>query len=651
VEKSLALDREDTLKKAEKLLRQGRLDGAIVEYVRVVEDQPRDWNTANTLGDLYVRANQSDKAVAQYARIADHFFQDGFYPKAAALYKKILKIAPDDEPAQLHLADISVRLGLMADAKSYLTAVGARRRARGDTPGANEIVVRLGTVDPADIEARLAGARVLANSGDQRGAALRFRDVYTDLLDKGRGSEALQALREAVKCNPADREGRAILARTAVAAGDFEAARGYLDRETAGDDPALLVALVDLELRAGQLDQARAILPQLFAIDRELRHKIVELGWMLTDSNPAAAFVCIDAAVDASLSASEFDDAASILQEFVTRIPTHVPALMRLVEICVDGGLEAAMYEAQAQLADAYLSTSQAAEARVIAEDLVAREPWEGAHIERFRRALVMLRVPEPDTVIAERLSGQTPFMATDHFSESPRGEPSPPPPVAPVAPEPQPEPEPIAEIPAAKPRPAAPKLVPPPSASSGKAKPRDSDEIDLTSALLELQGPAPASSMPSTPPSAPAAGDLEDVFTGIRKEGSRKAAADQSAQHMKLARTYLEMGMIDEAVNALKTASRSPRQRFEAGSVLARLYKEQGDIPAAIEWFERAAQAPAPTTEEGLALLYDLGLTLEEAGETSRALAVFLELQADAGDYRDVPQRADRLARVQTGG
>ena len=50
------------------------------------------------------------------------------------------------------------------------------------------------------------------------------------------------------------------------------------------------------------------------------------------------------------------------------------------------------MYEAQAQLTDAYLATGQAAEARVIAEDLVAREPWERAHIERFRRALVMLQ-------------------------------------------------------------------------------------------------------------------------------------------------------------------------------------------------------------------------------------------------------------------
>jgi tetratricopeptide (TPR) repeat protein len=136
----LANDREDTLKRAEKLLRQGRLDGAIAEYVRLVGDHPRDWATANTLGDLYVRAGQSDKAAAQYARIAEHFLEDGFYPKAAAIYKKILKITPDDEASQMQLAELSVKQGLLADAKSYLAAVAARRRARGDHPGANENV-------------------------------------------------------------------------------------------------------------------------------------------------------------------------------------------------------------------------------------------------------------------------------------------------------------------------------------------------------------------------------------------------------------------------------------------------------------------------------------------------------------------------------
>ena len=119
----------------------------------------------------------------------------------------------------------------------------------------------------------------------------------------------------------------------------------------------------------------------------------------------------------------------------------------------------------------------------------------------------------------------------------------------------------------------------------------------------------------------------------------------------MTLARTYLEIGMLDEAVASLQTAARSPRQRFEASAALGRLHERRGEPPQAIEWFERAAETPAPTPDEGRELLYDLGVLLDGAGETSRALAVFLELQSDAGDYRDVPARIDRLARVQTGG
>jgi tetratricopeptide (TPR) repeat protein len=180
------------------------------------------------------------------------------------------------------------------------------------------------------------------------------------------------------------------------------------------------------------------------------------------------------------------------------------------------------------------------------------------------------------------------------------------------------------------------------------KPKTRGSVEIDLTGFLADLDSAPEAAPAPAPPP-PPA--NMDEVFTGFRKEVARSSGSDQSAQHMKLARTYLEMGMLEEATNSLKTAARSPRERFEAGAMLGRIYKDQGDVAHAIEWLERAAEAPAPTADEGRALLYDLGAMLEEAGETARALAVFLELQAEAGDYRDVSERADRLARVQTGG
>jgi tetratricopeptide (TPR) repeat protein len=624
------INREDTLKKAEKLLRQGRLDAAIAEYLRVVEEQPNDWATTNTLGDLYVRAGQNDKAASQYSRIAEHFMEEGFYPKAAALYKKLLKLNPEDEPSQLNLAEISQKQGLLADAKAHFNAIAARRRSRGNRAGAAEIVVRLGLLDPADYEARSLAARTLAEMGDEEGAASRFRGIYGDLLEKGRRDEALAALKEAVKLSPHDQASRVVLAKAAIESGDVEGARAFLDRETAGDDPALRLALLEIDLRAGQLEEARELLPPLLALGADERKHIVDLAWSTAESNPDAAFVVVDAAVDYAAAAGDFVDAESVLQEFVTRVPNQIPALLKLIEICVDGGLEASMQEAQAQLADAYLGAGQAAEARVIAEDLVAREPWERAHIDRFRRALVMLKIPEPDTLIAERLSGQMPFTATDVFADAPPVTPHPSEPAVEAAQEPEPTGE--IEMVADESEPAAP------------AEPRPPSEIDLTTALGGLDGGAAGA-----PAAPPARDNLGEVFEDFRQEVTKQSGADQSAQHMTLARTYLEMAMPDEAIASLKMASKSPPFRFEAASRLGRIYAQRDDRPQAIEWFERAAEAPAPSVEEGRALLYNLGTLVEQSGDTSRALAIFLELQSEAGDYRDVAERVERLARVET--
>ena len=163
----MPIDREDTLKKAEKLVRQGKLDAAIAEYLRVVEDQPGDWTTANSLG-IYVRAGQPELAAGQYAPIAAHFMEEGFYPKASAIYKKLLKLTPDDESAQLNLAELSQKQGLLADAQ------GAADRGRGAPPqprrsrGAAEILVRR-AASTRPISMRMRGGADAGGDGTHRG--------------------------------------------------------------------------------------------------------------------------------------------------------------------------------------------------------------------------------------------------------------------------------------------------------------------------------------------------------------------------------------------------------------------------------------------------------------------------------------------------
>ncbi len=696
----MAFDREGALKKAEKLLKQGRIDGAIEEYLRIVEAQPRDWNSANALGDLYVRAGQTDKGVEHYTRIADHFATEGFYPKASALYKKILKVRPGEEHTLLQLGDLAMRQGLIGDAKGHLQAVADARRMRGDRKGAAEIAIRLGTLDPEDLDARLGAARMALEAGDTATAQREFRDVgieldkqgkagealavfrqvfdldpddlavrarllrgYIDGADftaarqiastvtdlkqvaaalgsSGRSEEMLEVLTQVADLDPADLEVRADLAQAFARSGDLQQARRFLTPETAGTNATLWMTLAEIELRAGHTDQGREAVLQSIGLDRGQRESAVALGCRLAETSADAAYVCIEAVADAAVAEGDFAAAAAALHELVTRVGDHIVALMRLVEVCVDGGLEATMYSAQAQLADAYLGAGRGLEARIISEDLVAREPWDRANIERFRRALVMLGEKDPDAIIADRLSGDSPFMATDKMDlnegldlnegidlDEPSG-------------------------PDAGQRFDAGSLQGDGGEDRTAFDRASTLEIDLD---VPLDGAADAVELidldAPVSPAAPEPRSLDQVFRDIRDEAGRDSAEEMAAEQYRLALTYRDMSMIDDAIDALQAAARSPRQRFDAASLLGHLYLERDDYRAAVEWLERAAEAPAPTQDAGRALLYDLADTLEKAEEGARAMAVFVELEADSPGYRDVASRIARLSKVQARG
>ncbi|HSK08967.1 MAG TPA: tetratricopeptide repeat protein, partial [Vicinamibacterales bacterium] len=198
----MAIDRDTTLRKAEKFLRQGRLDSAIAEYLRVIEDQPRDWSTVNTVGDLLVRAGQVESAIQHYARIADHLFTEGFLPRAAAVYKKILKVKPDEEHALVQTAEIFQRQGLVVNAKKALETIADRRIKRGDRRGAAEILVRIGALDPSDLSAGLAAAKASGELGDTAAAVTALVRLAAEFLQRGKVAQSVQALDEAVRLDP-----------------------------------------------------------------------------------------------------------------------------------------------------------------------------------------------------------------------------------------------------------------------------------------------------------------------------------------------------------------------------------------------------------------------------------------------------------------
>ena len=138
-----------------------------------------------------------------------------------------------------------------------------------------------------------------------------------------------------------------------------------------------------------------------------------------------------------------------------------------------------------------------------------------------------------------------------------------------------------------------------------------------------------------------------EDVVSVVSQETDDATCGEQ----YQLGLTYRQMGMVDEAIQALEAAVRSPQHRFGAGLLLGRMYQERGMGGQAVAWLEIASQIPAPRWLKMAACCCTSSVrALEAVGETVRALAVFLELQSGAGEYRDVAKRVERLSRVETG-
>ena len=211
--------------------------------------QPRDWNSANALGDLFVRSAQLDKGVEQYTRIADHLAEEGFYPKASALYKKILKVKPTEEYALIRSGDVAAKLGLLADAKSAYQTVAERRRKLGNVRGAAEMAVRLGTVDPEDFDARYAAAKAAREVGDTETALRELRAAALGFEEKARHEEARSAYRDILELEPDDEDARARVLAANIATGEFTSAFALA---TSPDELRQLAAALEARRAAGR---------------------------------------------------------------------------------------------------------------------------------------------------------------------------------------------------------------------------------------------------------------------------------------------------------------------------------------------------------------------------------------------------------------
>ena len=119
-------DRRLALDKAQILMQQGKVPQAIEAYTQVVRHNPADWSSANTLGDLFVRAGLTQQAIHEYTRIADDLAKAGFFARAGAIYKKVLRLNPKHVDALRETESLQVQ--------RFAPAGGSSRQSPAQAP-------------------------------------------------------------------------------------------------------------------------------------------------------------------------------------------------------------------------------------------------------------------------------------------------------------------------------------------------------------------------------------------------------------------------------------------------------------------------------------------------------------------------------------
>jgi tetratricopeptide (TPR) repeat protein len=121
---------------------------ALSELLRELEARPRDVQLLAKLAQLHQRAGRLDQAAAALMRVAEEYAAQGFFLKAVAVAKQVLKLDPRLIQVNVRLADWHFLLGLGPEAVGYARRAADAFRRSGRSSEAAALEARLLGLEP-----------------------------------------------------------------------------------------------------------------------------------------------------------------------------------------------------------------------------------------------------------------------------------------------------------------------------------------------------------------------------------------------------------------------------------------------------------------------------------------------------------------------
>ncbi len=189
-------------------------------YEKIVELDPTNTHASRFLATAYEGKKNADKALAHYSRVVESLRESGDDEQLAEALDRLSELKPHDPDVALERARLKGRLGDPGESARIYRSVAESAHLKGDDGTAAEAWRELLAVQPGDLEAHLAVARLQASGSDEHEAAARRCAAVFELALLAENEElAYEAVKLALDIDPDDPTHRRRLA-------DIQARRG-----------------------------------------------------------------------------------------------------------------------------------------------------------------------------------------------------------------------------------------------------------------------------------------------------------------------------------------------------------------------------------------------------------------------------------------
>lgn len=260
----MAIDRNKITKQAENFLASGKIERAIEEFLKLVDDRPDDFNMANRIGDAYLQAGRVPEAIEMFKKAGIGFERGGFQAKASAVLKKAHRTAPGDVDVAARLADLYRQTNMVKDAIAIHIEVADHFTKKGLIKRALEEFAKVVELDPKNLKNKVKLADLYNKEGMKERAVEIYLEVAESLAVEQMHTEAGQIL-ERAKAMVSTPPVYLTQSRLAVIQKDLEAAAGYLREGLAANPRCLeiLDALAEVEIQSKHPEAALEALAQI----------------------------------------------------------------------------------------------------------------------------------------------------------------------------------------------------------------------------------------------------------------------------------------------------------------------------------------------------------------------------------------------------